>query len=132
MKLVKRVTSVVAGLVILTLLAACGTAPVPVPVVTYHSVVITPPKSLIPHCATTTPPNRNAFATLTAIQRLDAMSDNDSAQMLNIKTCNDGLDALQTWIDKNLAVYQLDSTTTFVGQAPASLSTPLGSAAAFK
>jgi hypothetical protein len=102
---------------VVTLLGACATQQ-PTTITKYQNVIITPPKSMLTHCPLTAPPAKNVFMASAVDIQMQLLRQNDAAQMTNIKTCNDRTDNVQSWIDRELALYATDTSAVFVGQAP--------------
>lgn len=99
-------------------LAACSTAPLPVPITKYQNVVVTLPKSMLTHCAVTPPPDPTTYVASTPEVKEQLMRANDAAQMENLKNCNDKIDQASAWQDLNVKLYQPDASTVWVGQTP--------------
>lgn len=100
-------------------LAGCGTAPEPVPITKYQNVLIAPTASMLVHCSVTAPPDPTVYVNSTDKAKEQLMRQNDAAQMTNLKTCNDRIDAVNAWIEQNLAIYSTDTSAVFVGRQPA-------------
>jgi hypothetical protein len=107
------------GLAIIGLLAGCGTAPTPTTITQYQNVLISPTNTMLVHCTITPPPPPTTYAAASPQTREQLLRENDAANMGNLKTCNDRIDAVNQWIQTNLGIYSNDKTAVFVGQQPA-------------
>jgi hypothetical protein len=104
--------------VIATALTGCA-APVPTAVTKYQNVVAVPPKSYMGHCGMPKPPSKDAYIHASKDERITMLLKANSALMKVIKDCNDRLDQIDIWGEKQLQLYSNDPIAVFPGQAPA-------------